>query len=196
MKTSSRKTTSTKSKKAATAAPKKKAPPVLRTANYEKAIKDYEDALKLFGRQDFSKAIHLFDALLKEYPSEREICDRARMYIAVSRARTATSGPKPKTADDFYYHGVIAANNGRLEEAAEYFDKVVRQDASSDKAWYAMAALCSLRNDARGATSNLSRAIELNRSNRTQALNDPDFDPMREDAGFMELLGKAPGGGA
>ena len=194
MKTSSRRSTATKVGRKP-APPKKKASPA-RTANLDKAIKDYEEALKLFWKKDYAKAAHLFEAIIRDYPTEREVGDRSRMHLSVCRQQTASSAPKPKTPEDLYLHGVIASNEGRLEEAADLFDNMIRTDPGSDKGYYALATVCSLRNDSAGAITRLSRAIALNAKCRVQALNDTDFDSLREDPEFMALLGKAPEGGA
>lgn len=190
MKTTSRsKSTATKPKKPAP--PRKKAP-VVRTANLDKAIKEYEEALKMMGRKDFGKAARLFDAIIKEHPAEREVCDRARIYLSVCRSHAPAGVQKTKGSDDPYYLGVIAANDGRLEEAADLFEKVLRQDPQSDKALYALATVCGMKGDAAGATDHLRRAIALNPANKIQALNDSDFDALRENAEFMAMLGKTP----
>lgn len=195
MKTTSRKPSTSKAAKKPAAPPKKKAAP-LRTANLDKALKDYEEALKLFARKDFSKAAHLFEALIKENPTEREVADRSRMYLSICKAQTASAPAKPKSAQDHYLLGVIASNEGRLDEAADLFDKMIKLESGNDRGYYELAAVCSLRSDRSGAMANLSRAIELNPANRVYALNDADFDALREDAEFMQLLGKTLQGGA
>ena len=190
MKTSSRKSTASKVKKTPLAAAKKVAP--VRTASHEKAIADYEAALKSFSRKDYAKAISLFEAVIEEYPIEREVCDRSRTYIAVGRARTASATPRLKEADDYYYQAVLRANEGRLEEASGLLEKLLKMAPDSDRGHYAMASVCSLRDDRAGALAGLAKAITLNPANRTIALNDSDFDALRDDAEFMRLLGKVP----
>lgn len=190
MKTTSRsKSTATKPKKPT---PPRKKPPVVRTANLDKAIKEYEDALKMMGRKEFAKAAHLFDAIIKEHPAEREVCDRARIYLSVCRSHAPAGAQKTRGSDDPYYLGVIATNDGRLDEAAELFERVLRQDPKSDKTLYALATVCGMRGDAAGATDHLRKAIALNSANRIQALNDSDFDVLRENAEFMAMLSKTP----
>ena len=195
MKTTSRKPSTSKAAKKPAAPPKKKAAP-LRTANLDKALKDYEEALKLFARKDFSKAAHLFEALIKENPTEREVADRSRMYLSICKAQTASAPAKPKSAQDHYLLGVIASNEGRLDEAADLFDKMIKLESGNDRGYYELAAVCSLKSDRSGAMANLSRAIDLNPANRVYALNDADFDALREDSEFMQLLGKTLQGGA
>jgi len=195
VKTSSRKPSTSKAARKPATPPKKKAAP-LRTATLDKAIKDYEEALRLFAKKEFSKAAHLFEALIKDSPTEREVADRSRMYLSICKAQTASAPPKPKSAQDHYLLGVIASNEGRLEDAADLFDRMIKIDSGNDRGYYELAAVCSLRNDRAGAVSNLSRAIDINPANRVYALNDADFDALREDSEFMQLLGKTLQGGA
>lgn len=167
----------------------------MRTAVHEKAIQDYEDALKLFQKKEYAKAIPAFEAVVRDYPTEREVADRARMRMKFAREQMAPAGSsKPNPAAD-YYLGVIAANDGRLAEAAELLERASRGEAG-DRASYALAAVCSLQGDRAGAISHLKHALSMSPSSRTLALNDPDFDGLRDDPEFMSLLGKMPEGGA
>lgn len=192
MKTTSRRPAASKTTKKP-APPKKKTAPV-RTANLDRAIKEYEEALKTMGRKDYARAAHQFEAIIKEYPIEREVCDRSRIYLNVCKSHTIGAAQQKKGVEDPYYLGVIAVNDGRLDDAAELFEKMTKQHPESDKAWYALAAIMGLRSDAAGAVATLRKAIELNAANRAYALNDADFDSLRENTMFMEMLGKAPGG--
>lgn len=175
------------------APPKKKTAPV-RTANLDRAIKEYEEALKTMAKKDYARAAHQFEAIIKEFPIEREVCDRSRIYLAVCKSHTVGAAQQKKGAEDPYYLGVIAVNDGRLDDAADLFERMTKQHPESDKAWYALAAIMGLRSDVAGAVAMLGKAIELNPANRAYALNDADFDTLRENTGFMELLGKAPEG--
>jgi len=154
------------------------------------ALKSYEEALKAFKKGDFSRAVSQFEAIVKEYPIEREICDRSRTWIAAAKVRLAGSQPPAKTSEEHYYRGVMAANEGRIDDAAGSFQSAVSQDPASDRAHYALAALGGLRGESGSAVSHLAKAIEINPSNRVRALNDADFDGLREDPEFMTLLGK------
>ena len=147
------------------------------------------------AKKDYTRAAHQFEAIIKEYPIEREVCDRSRIYLNVCKAQTTSAAQQKKGPEDPYYLGVIAVNDGRLDDAAELFERMTRQHPESDKAWYALAAIMGLRHDATGAITSLEKAIGLNAANRAYALNDSDFDSLRGDASFMEMLGKAPEGG-
>jgi len=181
------KTTTTR-KKTAPAAKRKPAP--VRTA--VEALEKYEDALKIFRRGEYDKAIPLFEKIAASYPMEREIADRSQMWITVARGRTAPEAPRPKNAEEHHDRGVMAANEGRLEEAAEHFRSVATMSPETDRGHYGLASVCALRGDVGGAMKHLAKAIEVSPSNRIRALNDVDFDALREDAEFMALLGRKP----
>lgn len=192
---STRKAPAPRTRKVAAPPPRKKTAPV-RTANHEKAILDYEEALRLFQKKEWSRAIQALEAVLRDYPIEREVCDRARIRIRHARQQTAPAGAgKGKDPDHDYYMGVIAANDGRLDEAAELLERATKHN-DDERAHYSLAAVLAQQGNGAGAISHLNRAISANGANRTMALNDPDFDSLREDPEFQSLVEKSPQGGA
>lgn len=183
---------STSTKPSRKPAPPKKKAPVVRTANLDRAIKEYEEAHRVMGRKDYAKAAHLFEAIIKEFSTEREVCDRSRIYLSVCRKHAGSPAQKVRASEDPYYLGVIATNDGRLDEAVDLFEKALRQDPHSDRALYALASISGMRQDIAGTIDHLRKAIDLNPANKVYALNDPDFDPLRSDVAFMGLLGREP----
>ncbi len=156
------------------------------------ALGKYEEALKTFRKGEYGKAIPLFEKVAASYPAEREIVDRARVWMSVAQARSAPAAAVAKTALEHHDRGVLAANDGRLDLATEHFEEAVKMDPGDDRGHYGLATASALRGDTAGAVSHLGKAIEINPANRVRALNDVDFDALREDAGFMALLGKGP----
>ena len=173
---------------------RKKTTPAKRQVNpaqsATEALKIYEEGLKAFRKGDFSRAVSQFEEIVRDFHLEREICDRSRAWLAAATARLAGTQPAAKTPEEHYYRGVMAANEGRLDEAAGSFEAAVSQDPRSDRGHYALAALSGLRGESSTAVSHLSKAIEISPSNRVRALNDADFDALRDDTEFMTLLGK------
>jgi hypothetical protein len=49
-------------------------------------------------------------------------------------------------------------------------------------------------NEKSRALASLGKAIELHAGNKVSALNDAEFDPMRDDEEFMNLTGRRPEG--
>ena len=54
----------------------------------EQAIQDYEKALDLFHKKQFSEAVGAFRAFLKAHPQEKEIGDRCRAYLRIAERET------------------------------------------------------------------------------------------------------------
>lgn len=195
MKTTSRRSPAARTKKSAPTARAKTVP--VRTPDHERALQDYEEALKSFGRKDYTKAVAQFEAVIKAYPSEREVADRCRIYQSVARVRGSAGGPRPKDAEGHYLHGIVALNEGRLDEAADEFEKAIKMDPQLDKAWYAAAVVCSRKGDRAGLLANLGRAVGIDhRANRIAALNDAEFETLRVDPDFLSVIGRPPGADA
>ncbi|MFQ5701275.1 MAG: hypothetical protein ACE5HU_05470 [Acidobacteriota bacterium] len=187
MKTSASKSTTSKQKKA----PAGRGKTPVEKAKHE--LKQYEAALKLFRKREFAGAAVQFEGVVAGAGVDRELCDRARTWAAVARRRASGKPVEPKDFEGCYYAGIVAANDGRLDEAGALLERAAELDPGSDKPLYALAAICGVRNDAVGAVSYLGKAIAVDPANRVRALNDPDFDLLREDSEFMSLLGKAAG---
>jgi len=54
-----------------------------RRSRSEQAVSQFERALRALHRQDHAKARELFDAVIKDFPDEVEVVERARTYLAV-----------------------------------------------------------------------------------------------------------------
>jgi tetratricopeptide (TPR) repeat protein len=140
-------------------------------------LKLYEEALKLFQDQKFSRAQQVLEKVV-EGPS-KELGDRAKMHLRICEQRISRlPAPSAKSAEDHYTQGVTLMNLGRWDKAAPKADHIV----------YAMAALDCLTGEADSAMQNLKVAIQLRPENRYHARNDEDFAFLQEDPRFTELL--------
>ena len=63
---------------------KKKASPLL-SERHEAALEEYEKGIRLLQQKDYSKATLRFETVLKEYPNEAALGDRARTYLRIAR---------------------------------------------------------------------------------------------------------------
>jgi tetratricopeptide (TPR) repeat protein len=150
-------------------------------------LKAYEEGLKYFQQQKFSRAKQCLEKAL-EGPT-KELQDRAQMHIRICDQRAARSPvPTVKTAEDHYTQGVALMNLGRWDEAREHLDRAHKAAPKADHIVYAMAALDCLTGEADSAMQNLRVAIQLRPENRYHARNDEDFAFLQEDPRFTELL--------
>lgn len=75
----------------------------------------------------------------------------------------------------------------RTDLAIEALEIAVQVDRDSAIAHYNLACYCSLANHPRFAVLHLSNAIALNPDYRKRVATEADFDPIRDDASFVEL---------
>jgi len=150
-------------------------------------MKSYEEALKYFQQQKFTRAKPLLERVI-EGPT-KELQDRARVHLRICEQRISRPPVAVlKSAEDNYTQGVALMNLGRWDEARDHLDRARKAAPKADHVVYAMAALDCLTGEADSAMQNLKIAIQLRPENRYHARNDQDFAFLLEDPRFTELL--------
>ena len=90
------------------------------------AIDLFEKGARALGKRDYDKARDHFDALVSQFPDERDVVERARAYRTLcDRALDKKPAFKPKTFDEVLHQGVFLHNKGDFEDAL----KLLRQAA-------------------------------------------------------------------
>jgi tetratricopeptide (TPR) repeat protein len=155
---------------------------------YQKALKEFGRAVNEFNRLGFTEAKERLLEIIKKYPQEQELSENARTYIKICDKHLERRSPRPKELDDFYNHGVLHLNNENFKEAIKFFDKAISFDSKSEKVLYAKATALALNGNKDEAVSSLKTAIKYEPQNRIRAKSDPDFDSLRTDSEFNELI--------
>lgn len=167
-------------------------PPAPRKPGFYEAVGIYERGVQALQRHDYASGADLFRTVIDKYPEERELLERARLYLRVCERETARQAPPPQTAGDFVYAATIALNAGDHAGALSHLQRAISVDADNDHAHYTMAAALSLRGRSDEALQHLHRSIALNPENRSQARQDPDLENIRQHQGFRSALEAAP----
>ena len=162
------------------------------TEAYEQALRDFATAIDLLREGSYAKSMEIFDALRKENTDEPVLAQRARTYATICARKLAPPDRKPETAEELYFAGVVSANDGQYAQAVEYLDRAARLDASSAGVLYARAAARALSGLAEGAAADLRQAVAIDPRCRFQAANDPDFDKVRDEAVFIDVIEPTP----
>ena len=170
-----------------------KTAPVQNTGNtwniHEKALKELERGVHAIHKQNYSDALTHFQTIIEGFPEEKELLDRTQMYIRVCRSQM----DEKKTAahrkpEEMFYLGVLKANEARYDEAVEFLDRALQANPGDEKVHYVMASTRAQKGEHELALKHLQEAITLNATNRVYAQNDPDFEPIRGDDGFQNLI--------
>ena len=75
-----------------------------RKDEYQKALNSYGDAMKSFHQGKNDRAEELLQSFLEKYPQERELSDRARIYLKICQERIGKSRERTtlKSEDDYF----------------------------------------------------------------------------------------------
>lgn len=182
--------------KAAPAPPPPPPQPPPRKPTYHEAVAMYERGLQALQRRDFAASADALRTVIERYPDERELLERARLYLKVCERELEPKEPAPKTADEWVYAATVAQNSGDDATALRHLQRALAEDARHDHAHYMMAVASAQRHDTATALEHLRRAVSLNPENRSRARQDPDLDAIRDDAGFRAALDAPPAEGA
>jgi tetratricopeptide (TPR) repeat protein len=155
---------------------------------HEKALKEFERGISLMQKQGYSEAREKFRSIVVSFPQEKELLDRSSIYIRICDGLIDRKETHPRKPEDFFYFGVIRANEANYDEAVKLFDKALQANPKDEKVHYVLASTLALKGDRREALSHLKEAIELSATNRIYARNDPDFEPLRDDESFQNLI--------
>lgn len=165
---------------------KKTAPTPHRSGTFDKAVADYEKAVKLIHKQSYDQAKDQLEQVLEKHSGELEICERATMYLRFV-ARHLQPKPRPKDADDYYLLGQLEHNAGDYEAAVKDHKKAQELAPGDDRITYALAATYARQGKTDEAMAALREAVARSRENRFLAFRDEDFDIFDESDEFLEL---------
>lgn len=168
------------------------APAPARKPEFYEAVAVYERGVQALQRHDFPGAAGFFRTVLERYPDERELLERARLYLRVCERETSRQPPAPKTPAERVYAATVALNLGDHSGALDHLQRALGEDPDSDHAHYIMAVALGMRNRAEEALEHLRRAIALNPENRSLARQDPDLDTVRDHDRFRDALDTPP----
>jgi len=163
-----------------------------RRSTYIEAVALYERGLDRLQRHDYNGAVDLFESVLRQYPEEKELHERVRLYLNICQRQSTREDPAPQTIDERLFASTIAVNGGRYDEAISHLRLVRDEDPDNDHALYMLAVAHAQRGEHAEAIAHLERAIAMNPENRGLARHDPDLEPLRGDDSFRAALEAPP----
>ena len=164
-------------------------PAPARRSTYVEAVALYEQGLERLQQHDYSGAADRLEAVLKQFPEEKELHERVKLYLNVCRKQaSAVPAALPQTIEERLYASTLALNGGRYDEAISHLRLVRDEDPDNDHALYMLAVAHAQRGELAEAVAHVERAIAMNPENRALARTDPDLDPVRDDESFRTAL--------
>ena len=178
--------------------PQRSAPPPARVPESaapagpsREALSGFEAALKALQQHDYAAAAGQFRALLAGFPQERPLLDRVRVYLDLCERELRSAPASPSTAEERLTLATAALNNGDNRAAERLAQEVLDVTPDHDLALYLVAAVRARQGDATAALQHLRRALEVSPDVQAQARHDADFDLLKENEEFRDLLESA-----
>jgi len=159
-----------------------------RRSTYFDAVSLYERGLEALQRHDYRQATDLLESVLRQYPDEKELQERVRLYLNICKRQASPREQAPQTIDERLYAATLSINGGRDDEAIALLGLVRDEDPDNDHALYMLAVAHAQRGEPAEAVAHLERAISQNHENRALARHDPDLEPLRGDEAFRAAL--------
>lgn len=168
------------------------APPPARKPAYYEAIASYEAGVRALQRRDFLAAAEQFRHVIQRHPDERELVERATLYLSVCERQTANRAGAARTPRERIYAATVALNSGDSAAALAHLQQALAEDPHNDHGHYIMAVALSEQGRHVEAVEYLRKAIQLNPDNRSLARQDQDLVTLREVPAARELLESEP----
>jgi tetratricopeptide (TPR) repeat protein len=163
-----------------------------RRTTYFEAVALYERGLEALQRHAYQEAADLFESVLRQYPEEKELHERVRLYLNICRRQATPREASPQNVSERLYAATLAINGGQYDQAIAHLRLVRDEDPDNDHALYMLAVAHAQRDEHAEAVAHLERAIALNPENRALARNDPDLEPLHDDDAFRAALEAPP----
>ena len=146
----------------------------------------FDKAMKLFHKREFQAALPLFDEA--GGGADVSVAHAAQLHARMCRQRLEKDSPQLKTSEDNYAYGVALASRRELHGAEIYLQRALQLAPRADHILYSLALVKGLQGDLSASAGFLSRAIEIQPSNRSTARTDPDFHELLHHQLIRELV--------
>lgn len=145
----------------------------------------FDKAMAAFHKRDFAKASELFGQVVGG--ASAELTHSAAMHLRMCERRL-NAAKAPVTPEEHYTLAVALINGGELEKASQHLNEALAGDNRAAHFHYARALCSGLQGDLEACYTHLSKAIEIEPSNRVAARNDSDFQSLARQSPLRELL--------
>lgn len=154
----------------------------------EQAVEVFERAFHALQQRDFSRAASLLNRVVAEFQDEKELQERARVYLAICQRQASSSDGGPRSYHDRVGAATMAINRGEFDQALARLLELAHEDANDDHVLYMLAVVQTARGEVDEALAHFRLAVELNSDNQYLASQDDDLDALRQHDGFGAFI--------
>ncbi len=161
---------------------------------HAEAIAAYETGLRALQHKQYAEAAQRLRSVIENFPDEKELHERAQLYLNVCERQVVPPDSTPRTFDERLYAATLGINAGAFDDALKRLDALAAESPDNDYVHYMLAVVHAQRSDVERAWPHLQRAIELNAENRNLARQDADLELLRRDPQFRQIVDRPTAG--
>jgi len=155
--------------------------------------KEYSQAIEVFRKKDFKKALELFDKIMKKYKdsesySVQEYIGKSKVYYSICNSKLNPIKIELTTDEDYLNEGIFNLNKGDFEKAVEYLTKVMNKKGKKAFVNYLLSIIYNKKEDLEKSLDLLKKAIEEDDFYKILAYNESDFENLKENEDFLALV--------
>ena len=159
------------------------APPPQRST-YADAVSLYERGMQALQAKRYREAAETLKAVIARFPEEKELHERAQLYIRVCERQLTPLDATPKTPEEQVYAATLAINSG----AGGPGHRAAHGGAAAGprqrpRRVHARRRVLAQGRPGRRRCTHISRALELNPDNRELVRKEPDLEALRQTDG-------------
>jgi tetratricopeptide (TPR) repeat protein len=159
-----------------------------RRSTYADAVVLYERGLQALQGKRYRDAAETLKRVIAEFPEEKELHERAELYIRVCTRQLAPPDATPKTPEEQVYAATLAVNAGAFDRAISLLTAALQQKKDNDSAEYMFGVVLAMKGDQPGALAHFARAVELNPDSRELLRKEPELEALRQTDELKALL--------
>ena len=152
------------------------------------AVEIFEKGFRALQQRKYQDAAQLFNSVLTQYPDEKELLERCRVFLAVCARHSAPPDATPKSFEERVYAATLSVNRGAYDEGLALLSSLERERPDHEHIQYMLAVVCTQRGETDDALVHLQKAIDLRPALRLQAGQDIDLEPLHDNPAFEALL--------
>src|SRR5258708_34654241 len=137
-----------------------------RRESYFEAVAIYERGVEALQRHEYNEATTLLESVLRQYPDEKELHERVRLYLNICQRQGTPREEAPQSIDERLFAATLAINGGQYDQANAHLPLVRHAAPDNDHRPYMLAVAHAQRDEHAEAVAHLERAIALNPENR------------------------------
>lgn len=173
---------------------KKKDEPQDHGDTFEATLAAYTAGIECLRRGDYRQAAEQFEVVKNDAHNEPEMADRAATYARICERKLAPPPDSPKDVEDMYREAVFLLNGREIDAALQVLNRALVDNPTSVDLLYVRACTWAQKGASEKAVGDLRQAMAVDPKVRFQAANDPDFERIREEPSFIDIIEPTPTG--